>query len=101
MLQLAAGLVLILIALTPLMESFDHWDKNVVPANDTELNITACLMAAGLVVTLAKLMRCLPASLTASGLLSVRSMRCPSVLPTGAKDCPASTASPPLISLRI
>ena len=98
--QLAAGLVLILITLTPLMESFDHWDKNVVPSNDTELNITAWFVAAGLVVALAELLRLAPAP-TALKLRSIRTVRSGSVLPTGANDRPASTASPPLVALRI
>ena len=100
MFQLVAGLVLILITLTPLMESFDHWDKNVVPANDTELNITACFIAAGLIVALAKLLRYAPAFAT-SKLQPARVLHCPSVLTTGANDRPASTASPPPVALRI
>ena len=98
--QLAAGLVLILVTLTPLMESFDHWDKNIVPANDTELNATAWFVAVGLIVALAELLRYAPA-LTTSKLQSVHILHCASVLPTGANDRPASTASPPLVPLRI
>lgn len=97
--QFAAGLVLIVIILTPLMESFDHWDKNVVPANDTELNITASFMAAGLLILLAKLLRFLPAQATLK-LQAVRISNFESVLP-GANERPASTASPPLAPLRI
>lgn len=98
--QLAAGLVLILVMLTPLAECFDHWDKNVVPANDTELNITAWFVGVGIVVALAELSRYLPAP-TASKLQPVRTLQCAAVLPTGANDRPASTASPPLVALRI
>ena len=100
MFQLAAGLVLILITLTPLMESFDHWDKNVVPANDTELNITAWFVGMGIAVALAKLLRCAPA-LAAAIRRPGRSFQAQPARRPRAIDRPASTASPPLVALRI
>ena len=98
--QLAAGLVLILVTLTPLAECFDRWDKNVVPANDTELNITSWFVGMGIAVALAKLLRAVPALAAAirrPGLSfqALPALRSPSI------DRPASTASPPLVPLRI
>ena len=98
--QLAAGLVLILVTLTPLAEGFDHWDKSVVPANDTELNITAWLVGVGVVLALAKLLRYVP-TLVASNRRPGRLPMSPAGLRVGANHRPASTASPPLIPLRI
>ncbi len=98
--QVAAGFVLVMVTLTPLAECFDHWDKNVVPSNDTELNITASLIAVGLIGVVAKLLRYTPA-LPASKLQRVCCLHNASLLPTGANDRPASTASPPLVALRI
>lgn len=98
--QFAAGLLLILVTLTPLAESFDHWDKHVVPANDTELNITAWFVGVGIAVALAKLLRYVPA-LTSSKRRPGPFLQSPPFLPAGANDRPASTASPPLVPLRI
>ena len=98
--QLAAGLVVILVVLTPLMESFDHWDKNVVPANDTELNLTAWFVAAGLVVAMAEMLRYAPAAAT-SKLQPVRILHSTSQASIGEDDRPACTESPPLVTLRI
>jgi len=58
-------MVLILAALTPLMECFDHWDKHPGPANDTEIHLTAWFVGVGIVLTLAELLLYTP-SLTAS-----------------------------------
>ena len=98
--QFAAGLVLILVTLTPLAESFDHWDKHVVPANDTELNITAWFVGVGIAVALAKLLRYVPtlASSKRRPGLPHASLAC---LRAVAAERPASTASPPLVPLRI
>jgi hypothetical protein len=98
--QLAAGLVLMLVTLTPLAECFDHWDKNVVPANDTELNITAWFVGVGIVVTLARLLRYIPA-LAFSKRRPDPSFQALPAWRSGASDRPASTASPPLVPLRI
>ncbi|MHB1960593.1 MAG: hypothetical protein ACYCO5_16385 [Acidobacteriaceae bacterium] len=98
--QLAAGLVLILVTLTPLAESFDHWDKHVVPANDTELNITAWFVGVGIAVALAKLLRYVP-TLAASNRSPGRPRLAPAALRAVAAERPASTASPPLVPLRI
>lgn len=98
--QFAAGIVLILATLTPLAEYFDHWDKHVVPANDTELNITAWFVGVGIVVTLARLLRYVPA-LASSKRRPGPSIQSPPLLPAGASHRPASTASPPLVPLRI
>jgi len=99
--QLAASLVLILATVTPLMEVFDHWDKNVVPANDTELRVTAWFVCAGLVLTVAKLLRYVPA-LRGSKRYSGQLFQAPAALRLDAIASPAPTGSPPsLIPLRI
>jgi hypothetical protein len=65
-----AGIVLILAALTPLMECFDRWDKNPSPASDTEIHLTAWFVGVGIVLTLAKLVRYVPAPLGSNKRLS-------------------------------
>jgi hypothetical protein len=98
--QLAAGFVLILVTLTPLMECFDHWDKNAVPANDTELNITGWLIGAGIALAMAKLPRYIP-TITASQKSSGRPRQAAAALRAVATNRPAPTGSPPPIPLRI
>jgi hypothetical protein len=98
--QIAAAVILTFAALTPIAECFDHWDKNVVPANDTELRVTAWFAFAGLVLTTAKLIR---------HVVSVLSARKRSIgrveLGQGSKQPDwrrvLPTSSPPLIPLRI
>lgn len=95
-----ASVVLLLAALTPLMECFDHWDKAGPPVNDTEIHLTAWFVGVGVVLTLAKVMRRAVAvavskverreAVVAWPLLRVFDGR--QVEPTG---------SPPLIPLRI
>lgn len=59
-LQLAIAAVLLLATLTPLLELCDSWDKGVVPANDTELSVTAAFSCVGLLVTVTMLARWKP-----------------------------------------
>lgn len=98
--KLAAGLVLILATLTPLVECFDHWDHNVTPTNDTELSVTAWFVGAGIVLTLAKLLRYVPA-LASSNRVPSELCQASFASRLGADNLPAPTGSPPLISLRI
>ena len=97
--QIVAGIVLILAALTPLMECFDHWDKSPGPANDTEIHLTAWFVAVGIALTLAKLLRYVPAFI-----YSRRSDQAFCTWPglrKEADDRPEPTVSPPMFSLRI
>lgn len=99
--QLAAGLVLVLATLTPLMELLDHWDKNVVPANDTELRATALVVCAGLVLTVAKLLRYVP-TVADSKRYSSELSQAHLEMRLDETGGPAPTGSPPsLIPLRI
>lgn len=98
--QLAGTLILILAALTPLMECFDRWDTTPGPANDTEIHLTAWFVGVGVVLTLAKLLRRLPA-LAASRATRSRSFCLPRAMQLARDERPAPTGSPPLIPLRI
>lgn len=98
--QLAAGLILLLVTLTPLAECFDHWDKHVVPANDTELSLTMWFAGAGMVLVLAKLLQYVPALAASTGNAGELCMA-GAPLQAFARKRPASTAGPPLIPLRI
>jgi hypothetical protein len=97
--QLAAAIVLILAALTPLMECFDHWDKSPGPANDTEIHLAAWFAGAGLVLTMAKLLRYAPA------LVKKRAIQSDPGVSRLLRSVDASllqpTESPPLVPLRI
>lgn len=98
--QLVAGAVLILAALTPLMESFDRWDDDPGPVNDTEIHLTAWFVGVGIVLTFAKRLRFIP-------YLASSNERTNQILPTWAAERLWTdgglepTESPPLITLRI
>lgn len=98
--QLAGTVVLILAAFTPLAECFDRWDKDSGPANDTEIHLTAWFAGVGFVLTLAKLLRRLPA-LATSRTTRDRSSLLLSIPQLAHNERPAPTGSPPLIPLRI
>jgi hypothetical protein len=98
--QLVAGIVLILAALTPLMECFDRWDKNPSPASDTEIHLTAWFVGVGIVLTLAKLVRYVPAPL-GSNKRPEPVLHVWQALRHGGDDRIEATGSPPLIPLRI
>lgn len=55
--QIAAYVVMVLAALTPLLECFDHWDTKPGPENDTEIHLTAWFVGVGVVLTLATTVR--------------------------------------------
>lgn len=97
--QVVAGVVLLLAALTPLVECFDHWDGNVVPATDTELRATMLFAVAGLVLAIVQLVRVKPDSPKSGATVCVRSED------ERSADCgdfrPEPTSSPPRIPLRI
>jgi hypothetical protein len=99
--QIAAGFVLILATLTPLMELVDHWDGNVAPINDTELNVTAWFVGVGLVLTLSTLVPYIPALAGSRRQTRLRLGAPRALRPTDEDKCPAATGSPPLIPLRI
>lgn len=99
--KLAIGIVLVLAAVTPMMECFDHWDRNVVPATDTELRVTAVFVCAGLVLAVAKLLRYVLA-VADSKTSSIEISTAPFELRFDKTDGPLPTGSPPcLIPLRI
>ena len=98
--HLAAGIVLILATLTPFMECFDRWDKNPSPASDTEIQLTAWFVGAGIVLTLAKLLRYVPA-LVSSSRCSDPILLVWQALRHGGDTRLEPTGSPPLIPLRI
>ncbi len=98
--RLAAGLVLILAALTPLMELADHWDHNVAPVNDTEINVTAWFVGVGVVLALSKLVRYIPALADSKRRVHYR-LEAPRALRPDESDSTEPTGSPPLTPLRI
>jgi hypothetical protein len=98
--QLAGTLILILATLSPLMECFDRWDTTPGPANDFEIHLTAWFVGVGIVLTLAKLLRRLPA-LAVSRATHSRSVHSRPALQLTYTQSPAPTGSPPLLPLRI
>jgi hypothetical protein len=93
-------IVLLLAALAPLVESFDHWDKNPGPSNDTEIHLTAWFVGVGIVLVLAELMRWAPAFVISKFRYVVMD-RLWSRLWFGVRKRVQPTESPPLIPLRI
>jgi hypothetical protein len=98
MIQFAIAFVLTLAALAPMAELFDHWDKGVVPANDTELCVTATCAFAGLIVTMAVTIRPAPAP-PVNALREREQKTQPQRTLATASVVPA--ASPPAVPLRI
>jgi hypothetical protein len=97
-LQFAIAFVLTIAVLAPMAELFDHWDKGVVPANDTELCVTATCAFAGLIVTIALTVR--PATVPAANTFRER-MRTRQPQGTRAVMLVVPAASPPTVPLRI
>lgn len=98
--QFAVALVLLFATLTPLANCFDTWDKNPAPANDTEMHLAAWFAGAGLVLVIAETTRTVP--VPAKTPQRVRLFR--AAAPTNGRVVdvlPESTASPPLLPLRI
>lgn len=97
--QVVAGVVLLLAAVTPLVECFDHWDGNVVPATDTELRVTMLFAVAGLVLATVQLVRVKRDSPDSGAAICIRFEN------EQSPDCgdfrPEPTSSPPRIPLRI
>lgn len=87
--------MLLLAALTPLMECFDHWDKHPGPANDTEIHLTAWFIGAGVVLSLAELLRYTP-SLTASKPTRRYSFKTPTTIRQPQSIRVEPTGSPPI-----
>jgi hypothetical protein len=96
----AASFVLIIAALTPLMECFDYWDKNPGPASDTEIHLTAWFVGAGIVLTLAKLLKYVP-RFVSSGKDSHPGLPNVQLAWQWTDRTLTPTASPPLTPLRI
>lgn len=100
MFQVAAALVLLFATLTPLANCFDTWDKNPAPANDTEMHLAAWFAGAGLVLVIARTTRAMP--VPAKTPHRIRLSRAAAPADGRLLDVlPESTASPPLIPLRI
>jgi hypothetical protein len=89
-----------LAALTPLMESFDRWDKNASPASDTEIHLTAWFVGVGIVLTLAKLLRYIP-YFASSGKSYYQALPVREAVRQWTDKTLEPTGSPPLLPLRI
>ena len=98
--QVVARIVLVLAALTPLTECFDSWERTPFPARDTEMYLTAVFVGVGLVLTLAKLLKYVPAIVGSTrGFDRVRPAWV--ALRLENDDPLEPTGSPPVIPLRI
>ncbi len=98
--QVIAGIVLVLAALTPLMESFDRWDSDPGPVSDTEIHLTAWFVGVGIVLTFAKRLRYIPYLASSNERpYQILSTRAAERLYTD--DALEPTGSPPLTPLRI
>lgn len=97
--QIVVGVVLIFAALTPLLECFDRWDGNVVPATDTELRAAQFFAFAGLALAVLQLALVISKHLSAEG--PIRSDSAGRAIAAARNPSPEPTSSPPLIPLRI
>lgn len=98
--QFAAIAIILLAALTPLLECFDHWDPKTGPAGDSEIHFTAFIVGVGIVFSFAELLRYIPVLNRARRV--TRPRLAPLLLASQRDILPvAPTASPPLTPLRI
>lgn len=98
--QCAACVFVLMVAFTPLLECFDHWDGPTTPMTDTELRVTAWLAVAG---TIAVVMRVAHSAALVKADCKGSQLRVIAVRAFLWCACCAAvpTASPPLIPLRI
>ena len=59
--QIVVAIILAAATLTPLLETFDRWDKNTGPDSDTEIHVTAWFVGLGVALVVARALRYVPA----------------------------------------
>ncbi len=58
--QIVVAIILSAATLTPLLETFDRWDKNPGPDSDTEIHVTAWFVGLGVALVVARALRYVP-----------------------------------------
>ena len=98
--QFVVVVILATATLTPLLESFDRWDKNAGPDSDTEIHVTAWFVGLGVALVVARALRYIPALATIGR--QIRASRtCSSFVSEDRPRFEPDVSPPPLIPLRI
>src|SRR5713101_6520192 len=98
--QIVVAIILAAATLTPLLETFDRWDKNPGPDSDTEIHVTAWFVGLGVTLVVARALRYVP-TLAKIG-RQVRSSATRTALVSWERPrFEPDVSPPPIISLRI
>jgi hypothetical protein len=98
--QIVVTIILAAATLTPLVEAFDHWDKNPGPDSDTEIHVTAWFVGLGVALVVARALRYVPA-LAKIGRQVRGSQPCTTFVSRDRPRFEPDVSPPPLIPLRI
>ncbi len=98
--QIVVAIILAAATLTPLLETFDRWDKNPGPNSDTEIHVTAWFVGLGVALVVARALRYVP-TLAKIGRKVRVSQTCVAFASWELPRFEPDVSPPPLISLRI
>ena len=98
--QIVVTIILAAATLTPLLETFDRWDKNPGPNSDTEIHITAWFVGLGAALVVARALRYVP-RLAKIGRQVLASEICTAFVSWELPHLEPDLSPPPLTSLRI
>jgi hypothetical protein len=98
--QIVVAIILAAATLTPLLETFDRWDKNPGPDSDTEIHVTAWFVGLGVALVVARALRYVP-TLAKIGRQFRASQTCTAFVSRERPRFEPDVSPPPLIPLRI
>src|SRR5713226_305958 len=98
--QIVVAIILSAATLTPLLETFDRWDKNPGPDSDTEIHVTAWFVGLGVALVVARALRYVPTP-AKIGRQARESQVCTAFASLEHPRFEPDVSPPPLIPLRI
>jgi hypothetical protein len=98
--QIVVAIILAAATLTPLLETFDRWDKSPGPGSDTEIHVTAWFIGLGVALVVARALRYVP-TLAKIGRRIRASQTCTAFVSRERPRLEPDVSPPPLIPLRI
>lgn len=98
--QIVVTIILTAATLTPLLETFDRWDKNPGPNSDTEIHVTAWFVGLGVALVVARALRYVP-RLAKIGRQVRASQTCTAFVSLERPRLEPEVSPPPLVPLRI
>ncbi|MDX6456697.1 MAG: hypothetical protein QOE55_394 [Acidobacteriaceae bacterium] len=98
--QFVVVVILAAATLTPLLETFDRWDRSAGPDSDTEIHVTAWFVGLGVALVVARALRYIP-TLATSGRQVRASQTCNACVSKDRPRFEPDVSPPPLIPLRV